>query len=165
MIWPHFPLVTEWMSFDSLACESLHVCIMCVWRCDHARFCVDIFMRHNSFIHSLPFLLKLLQFGDPKKSVSWAVSEIFIVYFLHNGFTSKFGRFDRVKRELNVVSSSWHRHPLPAVPLSSSSSPFFFSSHKVTKVHFFLCVSNSDITMCDRFTSRFWRLDWFMRDL
>ena len=23
-----------------LACESLHVCTVCIWRCEHARFCV-----------------------------------------------------------------------------------------------------------------------------
>ena len=39
-----------------LACESLHVCTMCIWRCEHARFCVEVFyalyINFHSFIHS-----------------------------------------------------------------------------------------------------------------
>ena len=38
-----------------LACESLHVCTVCIWRCEHARFCVEVFYAlyinfHSSFI-------------------------------------------------------------------------------------------------------------------
>ena len=44
-----------------LACESLHVCTVCIWRCEHARFCVDFFLcaiYKFSFIHSsLPILM------------------------------------------------------------------------------------------------------------
>ena len=40
-----------------LACESLHVCTVCIWRCEHARFCVEVFyalyINFHSFIHSL----------------------------------------------------------------------------------------------------------------
>ena len=40
-----------------LACESLHVCTVCIWRCEHARFCVEVFyalyITFHSFIHSL----------------------------------------------------------------------------------------------------------------
>ena len=39
-----------------LACESLHVCTVCIWRCEHARFCVEVFyalyINFYSFIHS-----------------------------------------------------------------------------------------------------------------
>ena len=36
-----------------LACDSLHVCTVCIWCCKHAGFCVDVFMRHICiFIHS-----------------------------------------------------------------------------------------------------------------
>ena len=38
-----------------LACESLHVCTVCIWRCEHARFCVEVFLCAidiHSFIHS-----------------------------------------------------------------------------------------------------------------
>ena len=28
------------------ACESLHVCTVCIWLCEHARFCVDFFFKH-----------------------------------------------------------------------------------------------------------------------
>jgi len=37
-----------------LACESLHVCTVCIWRCEHARFCVEVFLcaiYKFSFIH------------------------------------------------------------------------------------------------------------------
>ena len=37
------------------ACESLHVCTVCIRRREHARFCVEVFMRYikkkKSFIH------------------------------------------------------------------------------------------------------------------
>ena len=40
-----------------LACESLHVCTVCIWRCEHARFCVEgfyaLYINFHSFIHSL----------------------------------------------------------------------------------------------------------------
>ena len=39
-----------------LACESLHVCTECIWRCEHARFCVEVFyalyINFHSFIHT-----------------------------------------------------------------------------------------------------------------
>ena len=38
-----------------LACESLHVCTVCIWRCEHARFCVEVILcviYKFSFIHS-----------------------------------------------------------------------------------------------------------------
>ena len=39
-----------------LPCESLHVCTVCIWRCEHARFCVEVFyalyINFHSFIHS-----------------------------------------------------------------------------------------------------------------
>ena len=36
-----------------LACESLHACTICVWRCEHAVFCVeDFYINCHSFIHS-----------------------------------------------------------------------------------------------------------------
>ena len=41
-----------------LACESLHVCTVCIWRCEHARFCVEgfyaLYINFHSFIHSTP---------------------------------------------------------------------------------------------------------------
>ena len=40
-----------------LACESLHVCTVCIWRREHARFCVEVFyalyINFHSFIHSI----------------------------------------------------------------------------------------------------------------
>ena len=40
-----------------LACESLHVRTVCIWRCEHARFCVDflcaIYIKFHSFIDIL----------------------------------------------------------------------------------------------------------------
>ena len=29
-----------------LACESLPVCTVCIYCCEHARFCVEVFMHH-----------------------------------------------------------------------------------------------------------------------
>ena len=44
-----------------LACESLHVCTVCIWRCEHARFCVEgfyaLYINFHSFIHSLSLSL------------------------------------------------------------------------------------------------------------
>ena len=38
-----------------LACESIHVCTVCIWRCEHARFCVEgfyaLYINFHSFIH------------------------------------------------------------------------------------------------------------------
>ena len=38
-----------------LACESLHVCTVCIWRCEHARLCMEVFnalyINLYSFIH------------------------------------------------------------------------------------------------------------------
>ena len=39
-----------------LACESLHVCTVCIWRCEYARFCVEgfyaLYINFHSFIHN-----------------------------------------------------------------------------------------------------------------
>ena len=37
-----------------LACESLHVCTVCIWRCEHARFCVEVFYALYKKFHSCP---------------------------------------------------------------------------------------------------------------
>ena len=36
-----------------LACESLHVCTVCIWHCGHAWFCVEVFyaLYIKTFIH------------------------------------------------------------------------------------------------------------------
>ena len=39
-----------------LACESSHVCTVCIWHCEHARVCMEVFMRHI-YIFS-PFIAK-----------------------------------------------------------------------------------------------------------
>ena len=60
-----FPLVV-------LACESLHVCTVCIWRCEHARFCVEVFyalyINFHSFIHSFTQRLELC--GHPGNEAS-----------------------------------------------------------------------------------------------
>ena len=35
-----------------LACESLHVCTVCIWRCGHAKFCVEVFYALYINFHS-----------------------------------------------------------------------------------------------------------------
>ena len=53
-----------------LACESLHVCTVCIWRCEHARFCVEgfyvLYKKFHSFIHRLTADKKL------QKVVRWS---------------------------------------------------------------------------------------------
>ena len=48
-----------------LACESLHVCTVCIWHCEHARFCVEVFyalyINFHSFIHSYALLRQFFQ--------------------------------------------------------------------------------------------------------
>ena len=48
----HFIAVNVWVV---LACESLHVCTVCVWHCENARLCVEGFyapyITCHSFIH------------------------------------------------------------------------------------------------------------------
>ena len=40
----------------SIACESLHAYTVCIWCCEHARFCVEVLyvlcINFHSFIHS-----------------------------------------------------------------------------------------------------------------
>ena len=39
-----------------LVCESLHVCTVCIWRCEYARFCVEVFyVLYINFY--LPFII------------------------------------------------------------------------------------------------------------
>ena len=42
-----------------LACESLHVCTVCIWRCEHARFCVEVFYALYINFHS--FIIQIHQ--------------------------------------------------------------------------------------------------------
>ena len=46
-----------WVSFGSFSLRELTcVCTVCIWRCEHARFCVEVFyalyINFHSFIHS-----------------------------------------------------------------------------------------------------------------
>ena len=56
VLWYECPLVV-------LACESLHVCAVCIWRCEHAKFCVEVlyapYIHFHSFIHSLALFLSV----------------------------------------------------------------------------------------------------------
>ena len=53
-----------------LACESLHVCTVCIWRCEHARFCVEFFyalyINFHSFIPQVSVSVSD-RFGDCRK--------------------------------------------------------------------------------------------------
>ena len=47
---------------EVLGCESLHVCTVCIWRCEHARFCVELevvfcAVYTFSFIHSFTWVV------------------------------------------------------------------------------------------------------------
>ena len=54
---------TFWYECPSvvLACESLHVCTVCIWRCEHTKFCAEVFqlcaIYKFSFIHSFSCML------------------------------------------------------------------------------------------------------------
>ena len=52
--WYECPLVV-------LACESLHVCTVCIWRCEHARFCVSFHVLYINFHYS--FILLSMWWG------------------------------------------------------------------------------------------------------
>ena len=47
-----------------LACESLHVYTVCIWRCEHARFCVEgfyaLYINFHSFIQDSANIIKML---------------------------------------------------------------------------------------------------------
>ena len=56
-VFPPSHLILVWRLLVVSACESLHVCTVCVWCCEHARFCVAAFMCPieifiHSFVHS-----------------------------------------------------------------------------------------------------------------
>ena len=65
--WYECPLVV-------LASESLHVCTVCIWRCEHARFCVEVFyvlhINFHSFIHSIR-CAKLLTCASEEWANKW----------------------------------------------------------------------------------------------
>ena len=50
-----------------LACESSHVCTVCIWRCEHARFCVEgfyaLYIHFHSFIIHCQFHLSKQWYG------------------------------------------------------------------------------------------------------
>ena len=52
------------MSLVVLARESLHVCTVGVWCCEHARFCVEVFI-HNIFIQSFIYLFSSIHVYPP----------------------------------------------------------------------------------------------------
>ena len=63
-----------------LACESLHVCTVCIWRCEHARFCVEVFyalyINFHSFIHSFTHVRTHTQTHIPKTPCSTNMSPV-----------------------------------------------------------------------------------------
>ena len=54
-----------------LTCESLHVCTVCIWRCEHARFCVEVFYALYKNFHSFIRPLVKMPF---RRSIVSAVS-------------------------------------------------------------------------------------------
>ena len=66
--WYERPLVVS-------ACESLHVRTVCIWCCEHARFCVEVFyalyINFHLFIHSSHIVQELCESrgGRPGLSV------------------------------------------------------------------------------------------------
>ena len=60
-----------------LACESLHVCTVCIWRCEHAWFCVEVFyalyINFHLFIHSFTWTDLRVLVLHHFQSVSYAI--------------------------------------------------------------------------------------------
>ena len=68
-----------------LACESLHVCTVCIWRCEHARFCVEVFyalyINVHSFIHSFrKFNSSLLKHKEYVRKIKESIKETKLKY-------------------------------------------------------------------------------------
>ena len=81
-----------------LACKSLHVCTVCIWRCEHARFCVEVFyalyINFHSFIHSLI------------DSLSFAT----VVFWLHLKTKTKFKEKHGTKPPLSTFHCNQLQH-------------------------------------------------------
>ena len=43
-----------WKFFYYVLYVNFHVCTVCIWRCEHARFCVDVF--YALYVNSHPFI-------------------------------------------------------------------------------------------------------------
>ena len=68
-----------------LACESLHACTVCIWHCDHARFCMEVFLcavYKFSFIHSKPVSLWLRKKGVARNMCMFCFVPLKSVFFL-----------------------------------------------------------------------------------
>ena len=58
------------------ACKSLHVCTVCIWCCEHARFCVEVFMRYIytfSFIHRFLKEMKTITSSHDYPTHTWTM--------------------------------------------------------------------------------------------
>ena len=42
-------ILLVWMCLVALACDSLHVCTVCIWQLEQPSVCVDVFKRHIIF--------------------------------------------------------------------------------------------------------------------
>ena len=66
-----------------LACESLHVCTVCIWRCEHARFCVEVILcaiyTFSFFIHPAHCLTVSLCYTPSRQLRSSADTRMFRV--------------------------------------------------------------------------------------
>ena len=58
-----------------LACESLHVCTVCIWRCEHARFCVEVFYALYKTFHSFIHMFQI----ETLQGKTWGLSSAFIL--------------------------------------------------------------------------------------
>ena len=91
-----------------LACESLHVRTVCIWRCAHARFCVGVFMRCEISIHSIGRVQTFA--GRPRDVTLHAALQNQIVVCSGSRFTSSTvmilqGHDDRGGIKLELVQS------------------------------------------------------------
>ena len=63
-----------------LACESLHVYTVCIWRCEHERFCVEVFYALYKNVHSfIPSLLRVYRENRPRQKLGQGCGDLPLV--------------------------------------------------------------------------------------
>ena len=103
-----------------LACESLHVCTVCIWRCEHARFCVEVFYALYINFHSF---IQLSQLSDSSPA---CISDLLTVYIpsrqlrllhSHGYFVSPILKYKK-QQQTNKQNNTLTNAVSPTVPQS-----------------------------------------------
>ena len=78
-----------------LACESLHVCTVCIWRCEHARFCVEVFYALYINFHSFILVLGWLLLFLPSKMIRTDLQSIDVGHYTEEEEKNGVGRLEK----------------------------------------------------------------------